>query len=60
MAQVQLALRHPGNVGPASKEARRIVTDIIDSLGQSEPRVAELLRLGFDPAHDQPSGRTTP
>jgi hypothetical protein len=52
VAQVQLALRHPGNAGPAAADARRMVEDVIASLGAEEPALAGLLRRGFDPAHD--------
>ena len=54
VAHLQFALRHPANIGYSAKEGTRIVNDIIDSLGKHEPRVAELLREGFDPTHDVP------
>ncbi|HEV3443730.1 MAG TPA: hypothetical protein VG099_03755, partial [Gemmataceae bacterium] len=53
VAQVQLALRHPGNQSHCSREARRIVTDIIESIEKHEPRAGELLRQGFDARFDE-------
>ena len=50
--QMQLALRHPGNRGHASQRARHMVDCWINAIGETEPRVAELLRLGDDPSHD--------
>lgn len=56
VAQLQLALRHPGNRGEPARETRRVIDDIINTLGATEPRVAELLRLGDDPGQDVVSG----
>ena len=52
VAQLQLSLRHPRNAGETAQITRRVVDGIISAIGQSEPRVAELLRLGDDPSQD--------
>ncbi len=56
VAQVQLALRHPGNVGQSAGRARRFIERTIETLEASEPEVGRYLRMGFDPAHDVPAG----
>jgi hypothetical protein len=52
IAQVQLALRHPCKRGESAVQARGIIEAMIGKLADTEPRVAELLRMGFDPQHD--------
>lgn len=52
LAQVQLALRHPGNVGYASKRAHEIIESWIKTLEASEPGIGEIFRMGFNPEHD--------
>lgn len=52
IAHVQLALRHPANKGHSAKVATDMIHRIIAILGEREPVIGELLRLGFDPSHD--------
>jgi hypothetical protein len=52
IAQIQLALRHPANRGESAAQAREFVEALIGRLEASEPAVGEVLRRGFDPAHD--------
>ena len=52
VAQVQLALRHPGNTGHAAQRVRTVIDHVICAMEQSEPEIGPLLRLGYDPAHD--------
>lgn len=54
IAQIQLALRHPGNTGYSSQRARKIIEAMIAMMERSEPAVGPLLRMGFDPQHDVP------
>ncbi len=54
VAQVQLALRHPGNTGESAKDARKVIDAMIAQIEMSEPRLAEILRWGFDPSRDLP------
>ena len=49
---LQLALRHPGNRGHASKTMRKVVDKLIQQFDQLDPELAKLLRLGDDPGHD--------
>jgi hypothetical protein len=52
VATVQLALRHPSNRGATAGKMRDVCDSIIAALGQTEPRLAELLRRGYDPDFD--------
>lgn len=52
IAQIQVALRHPGNVGNTSKQARELIEGMISHLEKQEPVLGPLLRKGFDPACD--------
>lgn len=54
IAQLQLALRHPGNRGASADQARDFVVALIGRLEASEPVVGPLLRRGFDPGFDVP------
>jgi len=51
---LQLALRHPGNVGPSSEVARAFCDNVIRAAESVEPQLGELMRMGFDPQHDVP------
>lgn len=53
VAHLQLALRHPQNVGHTSKVIRAIVEGIIEVIAGDEPDLATLLRMGFDPSFDR-------
>ncbi len=58
VGHLQLALRHPGNRGPASEIARRMVSGIIERVAEAGfPANAEIMRRGSDPAHDQEQSR---
>ena len=56
VSTLQLALRHPGNRGPTSKEIRGFLDEIFAVIGERSPDLADFLRLGDDPTHDQPAG----
>jgi hypothetical protein len=56
VAQVQLALRHPGNRGPSAELARTFLDTLIARVEEVEPTVARCLRMGDDPQHDVPKG----
>jgi hypothetical protein len=52
IANLQLAMRHPGNQGEARQLAREFIDQSIDAIQKEEPELAMLLRRGDDPAHD--------
>ena len=52
IATVQLALRHPDNHGETVEVVTRWKDRLIALIESQEPELAELLRLGDDPAHD--------
>ena len=52
IGQLQLALRHPRNVGPSSVEARMLVDILIGQVEARSPALAAFLRRGYDPARD--------
>ena len=52
IGQLQLALRHPRNVGPSSLDARNLVNKLIGQVEARSPELAEFLRRGDDPSHD--------
>lgn len=53
MAQIQLALRHPENVGDARDVALFVVDRLIDEIAPVEgTALRELCEAGFDPAYD--------
>jgi hypothetical protein len=53
VANLQLALRHPDNVGEAARVAREIIDQLITRLEKLElPATVALLRLGDDPESD--------
>lgn len=43
LGHLQLALKHPQNVGPSANLMRRMVKDIYEDIAQDEPRLVELL-----------------
>jgi len=54
VAQLQLALRHPANVGVSAGHIRKMITGIIQDVQMSGlPATAALLRLGDNPAYDK-------
>ena len=53
---LQLALRYPGNRGPTFQQIRGFLDDLFCRIGERSPDLADFLRLGDDPAHDQPAG----
>lgn len=52
IAHLQLALRHPGNVGPTAAQMRSVIEQIIGAIETYEPPLAVMLRKGFDSACD--------
>lgn len=53
-AMLQLALRHPGDLGEAGEAAREIVDIIREGVGRSGfPVTAEAIALGKDSANDE-------
>lgn len=55
IGQIQLALRHPANTSEPAQMARAFVDDLIGSIGDRSPWLAEFLRLGDNPGCDQPA-----
>ncbi len=53
LAQLQLALRHPANDRAAAAIARTVAQEIEHCLAPTGPALAELIRRGWDPDHDQ-------
>ena len=53
IASCQLALRHPGNTGLTAATARAFVDELIDRIETVDSELAELLRMGDDPAADR-------
>lgn len=53
VAQLQLALRHPRNVGLSAEAARQFVDGLVAHLERIDPAFA-YLRRGDDPAFDVP------
>lgn len=56
IALIQLSLRHPGNNGEAATLGRGLVDGMIDRLDKQSPGIGELLKMGYDPSFDVPSG----
>lgn len=52
IAQLQLALRHPANTGPAADLTSRFAHHLIDRLAEVLPETREIALKGFDPAFD--------
>jgi hypothetical protein len=53
IANLQLALRHPGNNRGTADVARAVIAGLIERLREGGfPAHAELAELGNDPAHD--------
>ncbi len=51
---LQLALRHPANVGPLSMIVRDVIDQIIERVAQEGyVATAELMRLGDNPEYDE-------
>lgn len=52
IANLQLALRHPGNSGLSAKITRRFVDFLIATMEQLMPGIGKYLNKGFDPSQD--------
>lgn len=52
IAQLQLALRHPQNVGPSAQVTRSVLQKLIDELPVDSLALRELANKGNDPKHD--------
>jgi hypothetical protein len=53
IGNLQLALRHPNNVGPSARAVRQLIDQVIAAIELEAPYVAQMLRRGDNPAHDQ-------
>lgn len=53
LAQLQLALRHPGNTGQTADWAREVAGDLEARLSQLGPNLARICKLGWDPNYDE-------
>lgn len=53
VAHLQLALRHPGAIGPSSKEVRKLINLLINKVATTDALRAGL-EAGDDPACDVP------
>lgn len=61
VGNLQLALRHPANNGPSSKVVRKIIEEITQRVqDEGFPTHAEVMRLGADPAYDEPPEHAIP
>ena len=55
IGNLQLALRHPANIGPSSQLLRRVIDGMIERIEKSGlPANAEIARLGDNPEYDTP------
>lgn len=52
LAQIQLACRHPKNVGPSREVAERVVRGWEEILAERVPQIARYAAAGWDPALD--------
>jgi hypothetical protein len=58
IANLQLALRHPGNNGISAEVARRTIDGLIGMMAQCGlEATAAIARLGDDPGFDEPAPR---
>lgn len=55
VSELQLALRHPMNVGPAAIRAERVARCVQAELTKIVPELGPVLELGWNPDYDQPS-----
>lgn len=54
VSNIQLASRHPGNIGPSSNIAQSIAKEIQKSILEVAPNLAEVLEKGWNPEFDVP------
>lgn len=52
VANIQLALRHPGNTGPSTEAAQAFVLETQKELGSVHPIFARMIDQGWDPRFD--------
>lgn len=52
IGQLQLAFRHPENVGPTRRMTEKLVLDLIDRIDPEHGEVYAFLMMGFDPECD--------
>lgn len=57
VAQLQLALRRPGNNRYSAGRARFVCDTLIALLDKASPGLGALMRRGFDPLFDVPNGK---
>src|SRR4051794_25321821 len=61
IANLQLALRHPGNIGTTALVAERTCHTLMTEMEERGLKASlTVARLGFDPRYDLPSSRRTP
>ncbi len=56
IGHLQLALRHPGSVGPAAEITQAIASGLQQTLAMQDGAVAEVLDAGWNPDLDVPAG----
>lgn len=53
IGQLQLAFRHPSNLGPTRELVESFVRELIENLDPDKGALYELLTAGFDPEMDE-------
>lgn len=53
ISQLQLAFRHPQNVGPTREHLEKLVRDLIERLDPERGDFYQFLMMGFDEAYDE-------
>lgn len=52
IVQIQLATRHPDNIGPSREVAEKFARQLQERVAAKVPEVAKLMELGWDPDFD--------
>ncbi|MGL5809720.1 MAG: hypothetical protein ACRCYQ_07240 [Nocardioides sp.] len=52
ISQIQLALRHPNNVGTSAEIAREIALNMTEAVCHYVPEARESIEQGWNPAYD--------
>lgn len=60
LAQLQLALRHPANRGPASQEAIQLARYVQDMLAAFDPEIGRFVERGWHGCFDAPASSNFP
>jgi hypothetical protein len=53
IGNLQLAFRHPDNVGPSRRAAEKLVVELIESIDPEHGYVYDVLMMGFDERFDE-------